>query len=137
MAGPGSRAITEAVTRCQLCGRRKSLTKSGGVGFHHVAGSPCPGAGFPPIEQTDADLERMAAEAEADLAAVRAELAALYDRRANWIDPALLHRRDALWAFSGRLRRRLDRHRAWPDRFARQMARQGWGDPPPDYLLRR
>lgn len=122
------------MSRCQICGRRKGVTQAGGVVFHHVAGSPCPGAGCPPIEETDADTERILRQAEADLREIRADLAALEARRANWIDPGLLHRRDMLSAFCGKLRGRLDRHRAWPARFARQMERQGYGDPPPAYL---
>jgi hypothetical protein len=105
--------------------------------FHHVRGVPCLGAGFPPIEESDARLAELAAElALAERAAGR-ELAALYDRRANWIDPALVARRHDLGKRADSLARRLKRHRSWPERFARQMERDGWGMPPPAYLLTR
>ena len=125
------------MTRCQICGRRRGTGKGGTILHHHVQGVPCPGAGFPPIEQDDARLESVVAEAAELNRTLALELARLYEARANWIDPALVRRSlDASTTFN-RLRRRLDRHRNWPARFARQMETQGWGDPPPDYLLNR
>lgn len=65
---------------------------------------------------------------------LRLELAELFERRANWIEPRLYSDLLAATIEANRLGRRLSRHRAWPARFARQMERQGWGDPPPTYL---
>lgn len=124
------------MTRCQICGRRRGLNKAGLILFHNVKGRPCPGAGFLPIEESDARLAELAVEiANAERAAGR-ELAALYERRANWIDPALVARRYDLGRQADQLARRLKRHRSWPARFAREMERQGWGSPPPAYLTR-
>jgi hypothetical protein len=125
------------MTRCQICGRRRNLRRDGTIAHHHVRGQPCLGVGFLPIEQDDARLEAVAREAEARDRALTRELAALYERRANYIDPALIDACGRAVALSLRLERRLARHRAWPARFARQMERQGWGDPPPDYLRQR
>lgn len=36
-----------------------------------------------------------------------------------------------------RLKRRLQRHRSWPERFRREMERDGYGQPPPEYLWSR
>lgn len=125
------------VTRCQICGRRRGLNKAGTLLAHYVRGVPCLGAGYPPIEESDARLAELAAEVESASRAAGRELAALYDRRANWIDPALVARRYALEKRADQLARRLKRHRTWPARFARQMERQGWGMPPPAYLTRQ
>ena len=125
------------MTSCQICGRRRNTGKGGLILHHHVRGTPCPGAGFPPIEQDDARLVEVLRWADATDAACSRELAALYDRRANYIDPALLERAGRAITMKLRLQRRLDRHRAWPQRFARQMERQGWGNPPPAYLVDR
>lgn len=122
------------MTRCQICGRRRGLNKARLVLFHHVKGRPCLGAGFPPIEESDARLAELAEETRLAARAAGRELAALYARRANWIDPALVARRYELADSADRLARRLKRHRSWPARFARQMERQGWGSPPPAYL---
>ena len=54
-----------------------------------------------------------------------------------YIPPHLLPDYLAASAWAGRLERRLKRHREWPERFEREMARDGMGMPPPDYLLRR
>jgi hypothetical protein len=123
--------------RCQVCGRRQGLKKTGGVRFHHVAGVPCEGAGFPPLEVDDGRLAQLAAEAWASYRKACDEVRALEERRANWIDPRLTARLYADLAKWSRLTRRLDRHRAWPDRFRRQMDRQGYGLPPPAYLVER
>jgi hypothetical protein len=125
------------MTRCQVCGRRRGTNKLGLILHHHVRDQLCPGVGFVPIEQDDARLEAVAREAQARDRALTRELAALYERRANYIDPALLDACGRAVALSARLDRRLARHRAWPARFARQMERDGWGDPPPDYLRQR
>lgn len=125
------------MTRCQACGRRIGLTKDGGARFHNWRGSPCLGAGHPPIEQDDARLAELAALAElADRAATRA-LMAMIEARVNRIEPEVTVRSLDASREAGRLKRRLDRHRKWPARFAREMETQGWGSPPPGYLLRR
>lgn len=126
-----------AHTRCQICGRRKHLRKDQGVAHHHVDGVPCLGIGHPPIEQADDRLVECVALAEATDRRLTAQLAGLYERRANFIDPALI---TAMIASSKRARRlaaRLKRHRDWPARFAREMERDGWGSPPPEYLTQR
>ena len=105
--------------------------------YHHVRGDLCPGSGFPPLEREDARLEALSIDSAALARKLGAELIALYDARANFIPPALVQRYGDATALASRLRRRLDRHRAWPKRFANQIARQGWGDPPPAYLLER
>jgi hypothetical protein len=125
------------VTRCQICGRRRGLNKAGGMLFHNVRGSPCLGVGFPPIERTDSRLAELADETAIATRDAARELSELRERRANWIDPALVVRVSTLATLRDRLRRRLDRNRAWPARFARQMEQRGWGDPPPDYLTAR
>lgn len=125
------------MTSCQICGRRRGLNKKGGVLHHHVHGRPCPGIGFPPIEQDDARLVEVLAIAQAADKQYSIELAGLFERRANYIDPALIDRASYAVSLSLRLERRLARHRAWPQRFARQMEKQGWGSPPPDYLAAR
>jgi hypothetical protein len=67
----------------------------------------------------------------------------LNEARANWIDPALIVRRGTLAGQSLRIGRRLKRHREWPERYRRSIARQmehhgyAWADPPPDYLVER
>lgn len=76
-------------------------------------------------------------EAEAADRECLRELASLYERRANYIDPALVERAGRAVSMKLCLERRLQRHRTWPQRFARQMERQGWGNPPPAYLLER
>jgi hypothetical protein len=130
-------------TRCQICGRAKHLRKDCAIVHHFTQGDLCPGAGFAPIEQDDARLLGYAAEIEARLQAVRAELRALEDRRANWIDPALLARRRALGELWLKLDRRARRHQGWAERYARsydrQMMTQGyaWADKPPPYLISR
>lgn len=124
------------MNRCQICGRRIGLLKNGNVRSHHVRGKLCGGVGAPPIEQSDNRLEECAEAASAREAALVAELAELLERRANYIEPRIYA--DLLDASRAarRLERRLRRHRDWPRRFARQMVRQGWGDPPPAYMPR-
>ena len=129
--------------RCQICARRKSLRKNGMVTRHYVGGAPCPGSGFPPIEQDDARLMRCAADAESDFQRAYDAVGRLEDARTNWIDPALFIRRAALASHAVKLERRLKRHLDWPARYrrsiARQMERQGyaWAEPPPLYLVKR
>lgn len=126
-----------AVTRCQVCGRRLGLSKAGAIPHHHVKGVPCPGKGHPPIEQDDARLESAWREAAVESRAATRAYLALIDRRANYIDQRVYDRMRETSRVADRLKRRLDRHRGWPARFERQMERDGWGDPPPDYLLVR
>ncbi|MFY9350644.1 MAG: hypothetical protein WBL20_17120 [Sphingobium sp.] len=125
------------MTRCQICGRRRNLRRDGMMAHHHVRAQTCPGTGFPPIEQDDGRLVQLLAETQEQGRRLTRELAAFYDRRANYIDPALIAACSRAVSLSLQLERRLTRHRAWPARFARQMERQGWGDPPPDYLRQR
>lgn len=125
------------MTRCQICGRRLRLNKDGAIAMHHVRSAPCPGAGHPPIEQSDARLVSLIPETDDQARAAYAEIAALTERRVNWIDPALYRIGADASRLRDRLSRRLARHRAWPERFRRQMERQGWGDPPPAYLIER
>lgn len=125
------------MTSCQICGRRRGTNKAGMILHHHVRSRVCPGTGFPPIEQDDARLSQLLEEARAIDRACTEELRALFDRRANYIDPALIDRCGAAVSLSLRLERRLARHLEWPRRFARQMERQGWGSPPPAYLIAR
>lgn len=134
--GPAQRRDLR-VTRCQVCARRIGLTRFGAIRHHHVRSEVCPGAGFPPIEQEDSRLETVLREIEAREAELTGQLRALYDARANYIDPALTRAISEALSAARRLERRLSRHRAWPERFRRQMERQGWGDPPPQYLVDR
>lgn len=125
------------MTSCQICGQRRNTGKGDLILHHHVRGAVCPGTGFPPIEQDDARLVQVLADAVALDRACARELAALFDRRANYIDPALIDRASRAVSLALQLERRLARHRAWPDRFRRQMETKGWGSPPPQYLIDR
>ena len=109
--------------RCQIGGRRKHLRKNGTVVHHCVGGPRCPGSGYPPIEHDDARLIEYAAHVEAAYQRVYAAVRALEEARANWIDPALIVRRGTLAGQSLRIGRRLKRHREWPDRYRRSIAR--------------
>lgn len=125
------------MSKCQLCGRRIRERVDGRLVVHHARGDLCPGSGHPPIERDDARLAEVVEAREREAERLGRRLADLRDRRANYVAPGLIEAerravRDAL-----RLRRRLDRHRRWPDRFRREMDRQGWGDPPPRYLVER
>lgn len=121
--------------RCQVCARRIKLKIGGAVAAHYVQGQPCHGAGYPPIEVSDERLFEVAEIAKANADHARGRLVALYESRANFIDPGLIRLYDRLSARSEKLARRLKRHRLWPQRFERQMQTQGWGEPPPAYLL--
>ena len=123
--------------RCQICGRRLGERKKGGMVAHHVRGLPCPGEGLAPLEQTDEGLEALIGKYRAERRALRLQLAALIERRANWIDPRLKQRIGFLDGQVEKLERRLKRHRSWPARFERQMEREGWGMRPPEYLISR
>lgn len=123
------------MTRCQICGHRKPLNRVGMIRHHHVNSAPCRGAGHLPIEQSDAALAEALADHEAIYTNASASIAALTAARANYIDPMLYTQMRSSLTEKLRLRRRLDRHRKWPERFARQMEMQGWGDPPPEYLV--
>lgn len=125
------------MTRCQICGRRKGLRKDRMILHHYVGGEPCPGLGYPPIEESDARLEQYTVAVAIVASDLLGDLAALFDARANYIDPALIKRYGAASALATKIERRLERHRAWPERYRRQMERQGWGSPPPDYLIKR
>jgi len=129
--------------RCQICGRRKPLRKNRTVVHHCVGGPRCPGSGYPPIEHDDGRLIEYAARIEAAYQRAYATVHALEAARANWIDPALIVRRGLLAGQALRIARRLKRHRDWPERYRRAMARQmehhgyAWADPPPAYLVER
>jgi hypothetical protein len=131
------------MTRCQICGRRKHLRKDGAIVHHFVHGDRCLGAGHPPIEDSDARLVEVAADLSAAYDRVTAAIRALEDRRANYIDPALIARRRALSASSFKIGNRLRRHRAWAARYVRKydkdMMELGyvWADKPPPYLISR
>ncbi|KUR80792.1 hypothetical protein AQZ49_01825 [Novosphingobium sp. FSW06-99] len=102
---------------------------------HYFRAMPCSGAGNPPIEKDDRFLEASIAQVDAERSACAAEIQQLRRARANWIDPRIAERVDELDAALSRLRRRLQHNRSWPLRFERQMRTQGWGTPPPPYLL--
>lgn len=123
--------------RCQLCGRRKGLNREGRIVMHHVRGDRCAGTHKLPIEQDHSALESEIAALRARARAKRAFVRDLLAHRINFIDP--VHERQAQAADdrADTLARRLRRHLTWPARFARQMERQGYGDPPPTYLRAR
>jgi hypothetical protein len=129
--------------RCQICGRRKHLRKSGVLAHHCVGGPVCPGTGYPPIEHDDARLIDYAAQVDTAYQKVREAVGRLEEARANWIDPSWIVRRGLLAGLTLRIGRRLKRHREWPSRYERSMARQrerygyAWADPPPAYLIER
>jgi hypothetical protein len=125
------------MTRCQICSRRRGLNKAGGMLAHYVRGLPCPGTGFPPVEQSDQRLETFLAEIRAEAEAAGAEISAAIAARANRIEPELIERSLVTDRLLRRLERRLARHRGWPARFRREMERSGYGSPPPAYLLAR
>jgi len=123
--------------RCQICGRMKPRRADGGIVHHHVRGVPCPGKGALPLEEDDRFLESEARRHRAAERSIRATIRDLVARRVNYIDPALERAADDAWRTGYALERRLARHRAWPDRYERQMARDGMAMPPPAYLLER
>jgi hypothetical protein len=129
--------------RCQICGRRKHLRKSGVIAHHCVGGPVCPGTGYPPIEHDDARLIDYAAQVDTAYQRAREAVRRLEDASTNWIDPALIVTRGLLAGLALRIGRRLRRHREWPERYERSMARQmerygyAWADPPPSYLVER
>jgi len=123
--------------RCQICGRLKATRSDGSISHHHVKGVPCTGKGSPPIELDDRFLEQEAGRLYRAAAAIRATIRELIARRVNYIDPALERARDQADDQAYKLDRRLARHRAWPDRYERQMERYGYAMPPPAYLLER
>lgn len=123
------------MAHCQICGRTISLRRKGLIGHHHVKGERCEGIGFPPIEQSDARLAEIALLAHEDARTARRVISDLLERRANQIEPALIACATRAEIRAERLSRRLARHRAWPARFARQMATQGYGSPAPAYLI--
>lgn len=103
--------------------------------MHHVNSQRCAGTGHPPIEYGHAQLEAEIVRLQAKARSQRAFVRSLQDQRVNWIDPrheAIAH--DCDWR-AGTLARRLKRHLNWPARFARQMERDGYGEPPPPYLM--
>jgi len=132
-----------SLPRCQICGRRKHLRKDRTIAHHFVYGDRCDGAGYPPIEESDARLVQLAADLSAAYARVAAEIRALEDRRANYIAPALIARRRALAARSLKIGDRLRRHQRWAERYVRKfdkdMMELGyvWADKPPPYLISR
>jgi hypothetical protein len=124
------------MTRCQICGRRVGTLANGNIRSHHFNSDLCEGVGHPPIEECDIRLEQIAARASEREGALISELAELFERRANWIEPRIYADLLKATTVARRLERRLRRHRSWPQRFARQMEQQGWGDPPPAYMAR-
>lgn len=130
-------------THCQICGRKKHLTKKGAIVFHFTRGDRCPGGGFPPIEIDDARLTTYAAELEQLAGAAAQRVRDLEERRANWIDPALISRRNQLWTDQYAVDRRLRRIQTWVARYRRaydrQMMQHGycWAIQPPAYLVTR
>lgn len=130
-------------TRCQICGRKKHLRKDRTIVHHCVGGPRCPGSGHPPIEQDDAFLVSYAAQIETAFDRAYQAVRDLEERRANWIDPALIMRRGALAGMSLKIGRRLKRIQTWAERYARtydrHMMEQGccWADKPPEYLIAR
>lgn len=123
--------------RCQICGRLKGVRVTGGLVHHHVRGVPCPGKGAVPIEEDDRFLESEARRHRAAERSIRATVRDLLARRVNYIDPALQRAADQASDQAYKLERRLARHRNWPARYERQMARDGMAMRPPEYLLER
>lgn len=123
--------------RCQICGRRLPLKTNGRVAHHHVRGEVCPGKNHLPLEQDDRHLEAEIARFYAISRSKAAFVRELLARRVNYIDPTHQATGDAAWSLARKLERRLARHRNWPRRFLAEMDRQGWGSPPPAYLLER
>ena len=130
-------------TRCQICGKRKHLRKNGTIAHHCVGGPRCEGSGHPPIEHDDAWLIEYTARVQAAYGRARDAIRELEERRANYIDPALIIRRGLMAGLSLKLSRRLKRHRDWPERYVRSMERSmmlhgyGWAEAPPAYLVTR
>jgi hypothetical protein len=122
------------MTRCQICGRRLGVLSTGLIRSHHFHGQLCLGSGHAPIEECDFRLEQCATDAGEREEVLRRELAELFERRANYIEPRLYSDLRSATIEANRLGRRLQRHRSWPQRFQRQMETQGWGDPPPAYM---
>jgi hypothetical protein len=123
--------------RCQICGRLKPIRITGGIAYHHVQGVPCTGKGQLPLDQDDAFLVSEAKRLRDEQRQHSATIRTLIERRANFIDPAIEKARDAAWSAADKLERRLKRHRNWPARYEREMARDGMSMPPPAYLLAR
>lgn len=132
-----------ADTRCQICGKRKHLRKNGTIVHHCVGGPRCEGSGQLPIDVSDEFLVAYHARVQAAYERARDAIRELEDRRANYIDPALIHRRGALAGLSLKIGRRLKWVRSWAARYVRsydrQMMEQGccWADKPPPYLISR
>ena len=82
-----------------------------------------PGGGFPPVEESDDHLRGFAENIGAELAALERRMKCLRDQRANWIDPRLEQRWQALRAEGSRLTRRMRWLENWPERHRRQLAR--------------
>ncbi len=126
-----------ATGRCQICARRVRLNVRGEIAGHYHRGERCAGANYAPIEREDSQLLECARLQRAIASRLAAEIADLMDRRVNRIEPELLERYGRACATASRLERRLARHRAWPERFRRDMERHGYGYPPPAYLVER
>lgn len=123
------------MSRCQICGRRIGLTQSGLIRMHHVRGRVCDGSHNMPIEQSCEYLEYAILCAKEDYRAAADLIKDHHDRRLNHPIPfAVTRMAGDAYLRQRRLERRLARIRSWPARFERQMANQGWGDPPPAYL---
>jgi hypothetical protein len=123
--------------KCQICLRRVRVKVTGGMGHHHQNGEACLGSGFPPIEQDDGRLEEVAALEREKARGLASHIRRLIEARANRIERALMKSRNEAETRDDKLERRLRRLQKWPDRFARQMATHGYGDPPPQYIAER
>lgn len=123
--------------KCQICLRRLRLKISGEVAKHHVAGDPCPGAGFAPIELDDERLAQMAEIEQRRADALAFDIRNQIERRANRIEPELMRRFAEASCRARKLSARLCRLASWPERFKRQMETYGYGEPPPAYIAAR
>lgn len=123
--------------KCQLCLRRLRLKSSGEIVSHHKRGDHCPGSGFAPIEIDDQRLAEMAANERQRASALALKIRKQIESRANRIEPELIREQGAAAVSAHRLAARLARLNSWPERFARQMETQGYGEPPPAYIARR
>ena len=122
---------------CQCCGRARGVKADGTVPMHHYRNAPCEGTGFPPIEQDDARLAELVDQWAERAESARSTVAVGLYAGANRIEPELVEASVATAAEHKRLARRLQRHRSWPERFRREMERDGYGQPPPEYLWSR
>lgn len=123
--------------KCQLCLRRLRLNLSGEVVSHHKRGDHCLGSGFAPIEMDDQRLAEIAKIERQRASAIALKIRKQIDMRANRIEPELIREQCEASSEAHRLEVRLARLNNWPERFARQMETQGYGEPPPAYITER